>query len=263
MTKMQTLRPGLLVSLKTSVRGNLRYEKRMIEAAHVTKDGTQKAKWETERTVMDPVENEAARIARSKASTAIRRVCAHSAFGLLCPEADAENLEAAMVEAREIVEAFNATATLSRLSVYVITGRIAPDDVEAVKAINSEVRDLIEEMETGLKNLDVSVVRDAANRARNLGNMLAPEAAGRVQVAIETARTAARQIVKAGEQAAAEVDKATLRRLTEMRTSFLDLDEAKEVAAPKAQGRAVDLAPEDKPMRKAYGRVPGPQFELD
>ncbi len=43
----------------------------------------------------------------------------------------------------ELADEFNATARLTRLYVNVIAGRIAPDDVEAVKAINSEVRDLL------------------------------------------------------------------------------------------------------------------------
>jgi hypothetical protein len=229
--------------LKTSVVGNVRYNKRTIEADHTTGDGKRLAKWETERTISDPAEHEAAAKARGKARNIISRVCAVSAFGLLCPETAVNDLDKALVEAREITEAFNATAKLTRLSVYVITGRIAPDDVEAVRAISSELADLIRDMEAGISNLDVKAVRDAANKAKGVAAMLTPDMAAKVQMAVDAARGAARKIVQAGETVAAEIDKRTLATLAEARTAFLDLDEIKAVAVPEAEGRAVDFGP--------------------
>lgn len=239
-----TLRPGLLVSLKTSVAGGVRYVAETVEPDHTIEGGALKAVWQTTRVIDDPAEHEAAVKIRSKVRTIISGVCAASAFGLLCPEDKAPELERAMTEARALAEAFNRTARLNRVSVYIITGRVAPDDVEAVKAINSEVRDLLEAMSRGVQDLDVKRVREAADRARQLGAMLSPDAAARIQIAIDTARSAARKIVKAGEQAAQEIDTAAVRKITEQRTAFLDLDPAQEVAAPEAEARGVDLAPE-------------------
>lgn len=259
-----TLRPGLLVSLKTTVSGNVSYVRRTIEADHTTKEGKRKASWETERVITDPKENERAKIARQTARTLIGRVCATSAFGLLCPDDKVDQLRDAIRDARKVADDFNAKAKLSRLGVYVITGRIARDDVEAVKAIKSEVRDLLDQMRQGVKDCDVKSIREAANKARNLGAMLSPQAAARVQDAIDKARSAARAIVKAGETAAQEVDQQTIKSLQRARTSFLDLDDEKKVAAPKAEARAVDLDPSDdnqkKPIRaKAAAR---PALEL-
>jgi hypothetical protein len=238
-----TLRPGLLVSLKTSVRGNVRYNKEIIEERHVDDDGVDRTKWATERLIADPVEHKIAKKVRSKARSIIGSVCAHSAFGFLCPEADEAKLAAATAEARELVEDFNGTASLTRVSIYVMVGRVAADDVEAVRAINSEVRDLLAAMSSGLKNLDVKVVRDAADRARDIGSMLSEKARERIQVAIDTARASARAIVKAGEQGAVEIDKQAIRKITAQRTAFLDLDEEREIAAPRGKARALDLAP--------------------
>ncbi len=98
-------------------------------------------------------------------------------------------------------------------------------------------------MESGVAKIDVKLIRDAANRAKQLGGMLSADAAGRIQVAIDAARGAAREIVKAGEAAAKEVDRAAIQRITEARTLFLDLDEGAEVRAPEAQGRALDFEP--------------------
>lgn len=239
-----TIRPGLLVSLKTTLQGNVSYRTETLESENITADGAQRARWETERTVTDPKEHERATEKRSKIRHTVTRICANTAFGLLCPEDRAAELEAAVTEARAAAEAFNATASYSRISVYVITGRVAADDKEAVRAINSEVTNMLAEMERGVRNLDASAIRDAANRARSLGSMLTPAAAARVADAIEAARAAAKRIVKAGETAAVEVDRYALNKIANARTDFLDMDEAAEVAAPAAEARAVDLEPE-------------------
>lgn len=260
MLQSTTLRPGLLVSLKTSIHGNVDYAKTTLEPEHVTETGAERARWETVRTIADPAEHEAAEKVRGKVSSLVRGVCAKSAFGLLCPEADSWKLDDAITQAREAAAIFNRGAKLSRVSVYVITGRIAADDAEAVRAINSEMRDLLAAMENGVRSLDAEAIRDAANRARNLGAMLPAEVTERVQGAIDAARKAARIIVKSGEQAAGEIDAATLRNIAAARTAFLDLDDAGEVQATTETGRALDMEPETPASRAA---APAAQFALE
>ena len=188
----------------------------------------------------------------------IRSTCAQSAFGLLCPQKSADELDKAITEARQIADDFNAAAKMTRVHVYVIGGRIAADDVEAVRAINSEVRDLLATMTEGIRSLDVSAVRDAADRARDIGRMLSPDAQTRIQGAIEAARGAARKIVKAGEQAAEEIDQRTIQRIAEARTAFLDLEPAAEIAAPAAEARALDFEP-----MSEIKSAPAPQTTLE
>lgn len=236
-----TLRPGLLVGLKTSIKGNVKYYKTPTEEETI--DGVSKARWNTERTIADAAEHERASDVRSKARSTVSRVCAATAFGLLCPESDAEKLAKAIVEARAIVEEFNVTAKVTRVFFGVVSGRIAPDDEQAVKEINKEVRELIAAMELGVKNLDVQKIRDAATAAREIGQMLTPDAQARITIAIEAARATAKAIVKAGETAAQEIDTATIKKLTEVRTAFLDLDGPGTVAAPTVTGRGLDLSP--------------------
>jgi hypothetical protein len=245
MLALTTLRPGLLVSLKTSVVGNINYERLMLDAEHPTADGGLQARWETTRTIADPAEHAEAQKIRSEAGHIIRKICTQSAFGLLCPEDKVDALEQAIVEARALADKFNDKAALTRIRVYVIAGRVAADDVEAIKAINSEIRDLMAQMEDGLGNLDVKTVRAAAVKAKGMGQMLSKEASDRVQLAVDLARQSAKQIVKAGEQAAQEIDRQTIKRIAEQRTAFLDLDEpAPEIRGGVTEpGRAVDFAP--------------------
>lgn len=162
-----------------------------------------------------------------------------------------------------MAEEFNSVARLTRVSVYVMVGRIAADDVEAVRAINSEVRDLLADMEMGIRDLDVARIRKAADKAKEVGSMLSPDAMARIQIAIDVARSTARKIVKAGEQAAEEVDRSVLRRIAEQRTAFLDMDEiSTEVRAPEAEARAVDLDPEVAPPVQAAVQAPAIALEL-
>jgi len=255
-----TLRPGLLVSLKTSAHGGVSYQKQEIEPEHVTEEGVQKAKWETTRRIDDPVEHKRATEVRGKVGATIRKVCAQSAFGLLCPESNADLLTDAIKEARALCDEFNSSAKITRVSMNVLTGRIAPDDVEAVKAINSEIKDLMDAMAEGIERLDVKQVREAANRVKQVANVLTPEAQARVTLAVEAAREAAKKIVKAGEQAAVEIDRAAIRKVRDQRVAFVDMDEAKEVATPAAVTRTVDFEPVGEV--KQPKRAAAPQIEV-
>lgn len=241
--KTSTLRPGLLVSLKTHVVGNVQYSKTMIEDEHLTKQGLLKARWETERLITDADELKRAKQAIGKASTLVRRICTKSVHGLLCPLQYRDDLMEAVLRAREIAELFNETAQNTAIEVNVLIGEIAADDVEAVRSINSELRGLLDDMQRGIRNMDVKVIREAAAKARQAGQMLSPEANSRVRTAIEAARNAAKDIVKAGDVAEIELDRTAIRRITEARSSFLDIDadEPKAVKRPKARGRSVDL----------------------
>lgn len=259
---ISTLRPGFLVSLKTSIRGNVTYKTRDLEAEHkIEEDGqTTRAKWETERTVKNRAELNRAVKARGEARHAIASVCSRTSFGLLCPESWEKSLREGIAKARAVTDEFNAKSRVTELQVYVIVGRVAQDDVEAVRAINSEVRDLMKEMAVGIKELDPKRVRDAANRARSVGAMLTPEAAERIKTAMDVARAAARKIVKAGEEGTKEIDREAMKAINQARTAFLDLDTAAVLPAKpaKQEGRAIDLVPaEAAPPARARSRRAG------
>lgn len=258
--RVSTIRPGLLVALNTRVTGNVSYQRQDIDAAK-TEDGAVVTKWETERTVRDAAELQKASDVRSKARQIIAQHCIASSFGLLCPDDRAEKLTAAIEDARQMADNFNRSATLTRVQVYVIAGRIAADDVEATRAINSELSGLLATMESGVRNLDVEAIRDAAKRAKALAGMVKPGASERLEKAIDTARAAARTLVKAGEQAAVQIDYAAIKAITESRTAFLDLDEAREMQAPAVTGRALDLETTPAPTIKTDA-APVPQLDL-
>lgn len=246
MENVSTLRPGLLVGLTIRISGNVSYKTRDIEHRRKLEGGAERARWETERTVRNAAELARAEKVRTAARQLIGQTCARSSFGLLCPNSWEKELQANIAAARRLADEFNAKATCTRVGVYAIVGRVAQDDVEAVRAINSEVRSLMRDMTEGLKNLDVKRVREAALKARSVGAMLSDDAAAQVKDAIAAARASARKIVKAGETASTELNKEAIKRIAQARTAFLDLDESGVLLErPRAAGRAVDLGGEE------------------
>lgn len=261
MLQASTLVPGLLVSLKTSVRGNVNYNRIDLEPEHITESGEKKARWETEKRVSDPAEHENAIKVRSKAVGLVRSVCAASSFGLLCPLANTAKLEKAIEDARTLADEFNRSATLTQVKIFVIAGRVASDDPEAIRAINSEIRDLMANMEEGVSKLDVEKIRDAANRAKQIIPMLSPKAQESAQMAIDAVRAAARKIVKAEDGAKLEIDQMTLESIKTARTAFLDLEEAAELQAANVESRAIEFEPEEtvpESLPETQGTAPMP-----
>lgn len=263
------IRPGLMVSLKSTVRGGVSYQRVDLDAAdagivecasqepgqdvdvrggllctvcggtwakgaaevHDSEcrvAGREVRRWETTKIVDDPTEMLSATKARSKALAAIRALCSRTSFGLLCPSSFEATLDKAIGEARAIVAAHNATAKTTHAAIFVLKGRVASDDVEATKAIAQEVRELVNDMATGIQKLDAKAVREAADAAKQMIDLLEEEQAGKLADAVTQARKAARQIVarveKGGEEAAivlADIQKGAIEKC---RVAFLDYD---------------------------------------
>jgi hypothetical protein len=228
-----TIRPGILVSLKSAVSGGVSYERRDVEKA-TTASGAIRAKWETEKTVDDPEEHAAATKARSDALALIRKGLIHTAFGLLCPVDQEDALNDRRRQAKAIVEAFNGQSRVTRISVYCLMGRIASTDEEAARAIGAEVADLVSRMNGAIDRLDPEAIREAADKAKAMSAMLGDDQAATIGEAIKQARAAARQIVKRiekdGETAEVVVKDIQRGALEKARIAFLDLDDSPAVS---------------------------------
>lgn len=224
---IKVLKPGYLVSLKTSVKGGIHYFRRDVEADHLRADGQKIAKWETTRAIENPEEFEKAIRWRNKARSLVISACVPSAFGLLCPTDRRAELDKAIEDAHSVVNSFNREAVDSRIEVFVLMGRVAQDDEEAARAIASEVRDLLDEMRAGIDAANPEKIREAANKARTMNAMLSDDAAGKVTAAISEARLAARAITKrvgkAGEEAAKVVAEVSVKAIKSARFAVLDL----------------------------------------
>lgn len=229
MSNASVIRPGLLVQLRTTARGGVKYERVDLDTGESVAKGTEVTRWETVRTIVDREEHDKARKTVGKARQLVTRVCYASAFGLLCTEDQEGALDAAMVAARALVDEFNATAKLTRIGFYMLKGRVASDDAEAARAITQEISELVVKMDAGIKEFDADAIKDAANRARELSGMLSEEKAEKLDAAIEQARKAARTIVKRiekeGEDRATVLLDIQRGQIESARIAFLDMSE--------------------------------------
>jgi hypothetical protein len=241
--QIRTLRPGILVSLKTSVRGGVTYRKIDLESERDPDSGAEISRWDTTKIVYDPEEQKQATQTANRARYLVSRVCAESRHGLLCPEDRVDELELAIAEAQDLCDIFNAGAEHTRVEVNVVCGKIVADDVRATQALFRETEQFLEQMQQGLKELDVKKVREACKKALDVGQMLAPDANSTIAAAVNSARAQARKIVKAGEQVAIELDEQALTTIGTARNAFLDFDfnESVEVDEAPVQGRAIDF----------------------
>lgn len=222
-----TIKPGWLVSLKTRLVGGVSYQTEDLgqerEGAALTSE------WRTKKHVDDVAELERATDTRSKSRSLIAGACIQTPFGLLCPEDQGEALASRLADAQRLVTEHNASAAYTRVELYILRGRIASDDREAVRAIFSDIRQAVSEMQAGIAALDVAQIRDAAQRARNLGRMLDAGQAERVNKAVDAARKAARVMVRQIDDAGqASLDAVMLevstKPIDDLRFAFLDLE---------------------------------------
>lgn len=206
--KTLTIRPGIMVALKTSVEGGVRYDRKEISR---TTDGSLE-KWETTRICLDPNDYQAAVEARALAGALVRRVCSRSSFGLLCPgtvEKEKE-LDDAIATAQSLADKHNAASSLTKVRIFVLKGRVASDDEQAARAIASDIGELISAMAEAVTKMDPVAIRKAATDAKQMLQVLSEDKQKQAAAAIEAARKAARDIVKrvqnGGEDAAKVLD---------------------------------------------------------
>lgn len=238
---MIAIRPGILVSARTTSAGNVSYTR--VDLGQDTDGKTERSRWETARTIVDVQEHKEASEVRSKAAYMIRRTCIRSSFGLICPNADESALQEGIRLAQELVNDFNNRARFTKLGLYVLQGRIADSDEQALRAVAGEVAELLDQMKAGIANLDPKAIRDAANAARQLGAMLDAASQEKVGEAVKAARSAAREIVrrveKSGEDATQVLTDLNTTPIDAARFAFLDLDLEQSDEHPEAEAVAM------------------------
>jgi len=258
--KIRTIRPGLLVGLKTRIAGGVRYVRTEIDDRT---DGVREVvEWKTTKTVDDAEQHKAATRVRLDARREIARVCSATSFGLLCPRSEEEALDAAIARAQRMVILHNQEATTSRIELYVLKGRVAEDDEQAARAVASEIRDLIDDMDAAIKKADPAAIRDAATQARQMMAVLSEEKQEIAGKAIEAARKAARDIVrrveKKGEDIAAVLVEIDGSAIQAARLAFLDMGDQQ---VPEVQP-AAEAAPRVIDTEEAAEAAPLPAVEL-
>jgi hypothetical protein len=225
MTEYRTLRPGLLISLSTSIDGGVDYQRIDLENNHLDDEGQQRSRWETTKVIVDPAEHAEAVQVRGKCRSLIVGVCTSTARHLLCPTDREPELRAKIVEARKLAWEFNQGAKTTSVTVSVIVSKVASNDQEAAQEISREFRQLVALAESGVSEMDKKKVQEAAAKMKDLGQVFNPDSKLQVDDAVAAFRKVARKMGKAADVAALDIDAETLAKLRGARTAFLDLDD--------------------------------------
>lgn len=268
--KTQLLRPGFMVALHSICKGGVQYESLPHDAEVVGDRLTQRL--ESLKTVEDIREHEEAVRIRGLAAYQIRKFCGKTPFGLMCSEDNEAELDAGVVVAKGMTETFNATSSFTKISLYVLKGRISTTDEQSVKAIAGEMRSLLNEVEEAIRDLDPVKIREALTKVDQVNQLLVVEEQERVSVALEMARKAAREIKKTiSKQGAEYIDVAVdyrlqLAALQEAGKGFLDYEDpvviAPENEAPAVQAGELDLSTGGGVEETVYVSPAPPQLDI-
>ena len=161
---MYPIKPGFLVSVKTEVVGGCQYLRQDVRKEH-TEEGGVEQQWVTTKRIIDEAEYDKAGKVRSRARSEIARRCLETPFGLVCREDRIEELRQAIKLAQLLAQEFNLEARYSQISINVLMGRIASDDVEAAERIAEEMRNLAAEITQAVKSADVKAIRNMIRMA--------------------------------------------------------------------------------------------------
>jgi cytochrome c556 len=278
-----TIRPGVFVHLKTSITGGNTTYTRTDLAVEEETDGTpvvevvdangkkrksKKRKWVTDSTTLDVEEAERASDVRTAASGLVNSVTYQTALGRTCRREDRATLEVMIAKAEEMVDNFNATATITRIGWYAVPINVEADDTRAMKMITQELGEMLKQMDKGITTFDVKKIRAIATQAQAAANALDAGTQEKVQAAVDQARkaanTIARRITKDGEDKAKVLQDIQRGLIEGARIAFLDMGEAPEPveALPAVQAQRfadLDLSPVECTTAEAVNR---PQLDL-
>jgi len=223
----RTIRPGIFVNIKTSVEGNVSYQRFDIVTGEKLDDGSEKSEWNTKKFVEDPEELDRATKVRGAARSMIEKLCSKTTLGLWCGPEQKGALDAARDAADVMVAEFNRTAKRTRLWLSVIPSRLEADDTRALRDIMREVSRLVQQMDESIKEVDAEKIREAAREARQLSSMLTDDNKIKVNAAVDQAYKAAAMITKrvgkAGEDAKMVLLDIQRSQIESARIAFLDL----------------------------------------
>lgn len=202
------VRPGLLVSMRTSIKGGVSYRREDL-VDEIEGEGT-RTEWKTEKKVENADEYTRARRLRARVVTLIGGACVKTAFTYICPLENEALLDERIAEAQAACDAFNEEAVHSQVTFDLMRGRYMEDTKETVQAVRREIHELLEELNSALKAGEVQSIRDVAARATQMGRLLeeGTEARSALERAVKESRRVAGQLVKRikeGADAVAEV----------------------------------------------------------
>lgn len=202
------IRPGVLVTLRSSVQGGVYYDREEMavdQDAGGAESGGSTRVWKTTQRVPDPEEYARAKRVRGRAVSAIWNRSVKTVYGLICTDDDKPALDEAIKKAMDEVQAFNAGAKHTKVTLNVLRPRLVLG--ETSEAIAAETSEAVDALDASVESGDVQAIRKAANEAAEISRLLDGGLRERIVQKVKAAREAA----TAAAAAAREPEKAAAR----------------------------------------------------
>jgi hypothetical protein len=226
--QISNIKPGILVTEHISLTGGIHYCREFIDSRR--EDQTLVREWHTIAHTDNVDERKEAQKIASRVYASLRRVCAQTPVGLICPASSGQELAETLTEMRGLIDVFNSTAKTCRILAYHACFEVASTNHTALQAVLDRVAEIAtnvdgaitmedskaiervpkrflrgvtptayaalsqEQKDALLARVRAELIRSAIAEARGLDTLLPDEAGTELRQVIQEARRAARKI---------------------------------------------------------------------
>lgn len=193
--KSSEMRECFLVAAKISVRGGIKYSHANEQTE--TEGSKETAKWETTRRLDDKAEYAKAQSIRNRFNRAVRGLGVDSPIGIIVPMDRDDLIQDMDQEWSALVSDFNLGSRFSTIRMDLEKFEIKGENMRAMENVLGSMRETLSDLRDALEAADYDEVRDVVKRMRGYISVLPDQEAATMQLAIDDARTQAREIRKA------------------------------------------------------------------
>jgi len=191
------LQPGWLVINDTHIHGCTNYTAKNRREHRM--GARLEGEWETEKTVIDVDEQKAVYKAGGQVIGCIAKVGYYTVAGTFVPYHKEAELTEALIQARQILHDYNATAKHTRLAGDFIVLQITGDNSVVAESIWRRVRDAMDDLDAAIESADVKKIRRTLTNAKRIDEMLPAAQAQHLRQAFDGARKIATVISKSSD----------------------------------------------------------------
>lgn len=189
-----TIEPCILVRDRVTVDRAVKYHRTEL-GKQVNDDGSEDAKWETERHYKNRGEAMKADRVYHSVRSKLQEVCLKTGIGFVCPLSRKQELEEAVARGKQLVDEFNAEATHCHIRFLVVCTEITPANVEGVQLLRDTLNHSASSIREALQNFNPAKARDAVRASKKMVDVLSDNATKKeLQEACDEAKVLCREI---------------------------------------------------------------------
>jgi uncharacterized protein YoxC len=141
MYAIEKMKPGILIGEECKLYGGIRYTRKELDL--ITEALSLTRTYETEVIIENVEERKEGDKVRSWARQHLRKICAQTLVGLVCPQENDHKLETTIKEIQEAVDSFNHNSRTCNIRARYVQFRIEEDNKEMISVLTEQVASII------------------------------------------------------------------------------------------------------------------------